>query len=144
MLTFCKQRGVRNKRMLNILDDLPAFSIQNRSNLLQKKIEIIQKKSQRDDKYIQYLISRHPDLLMKSWGSFVAKIHYFERNLNRPLLHEKTFPLILYQNYGKVIRPRGDILINRRIRDFDFKDAFLCSDKEFCERYKVSLEEINK
>ena len=34
MMHFCKHKGVRAKRIIDIMDDLPAFAIQNRQNLI--------------------------------------------------------------------------------------------------------------
>ena len=91
---------------------------------------------------MQYLISRHPDLFLKSWGSFEAKVNYFERNLNRTMIGEETFPLVLYYSYNKVIRPRGDLLLQHRVKDFSFKDAFITTDDEFCKKFNIKRDEL--
>ena len=115
---------------------MPEFSLQNRKDLIRRKVEIIQKESGRDDIYIRNFVKRHPDILLKSMGSLEAKISYFQRNLNRQLKQEKSFPLVLHYNYNQVIRPRGDILLEK-VKYFDFQNAFHLSDEQFCEEWGV-------
>ena len=57
--------------------------------------------------------------IVRSWASYEAKINYFQKNLNRSLMDEKTFPLILLYNYNEVIRPRCELL-KEKIKHFDY------------------------
>lgn len=70
-----------------------------------------------------------------------AKINYMMKNLARPPIQEKTFPLILYFNYHEVIRPRCELLKDR-VKYFEFQDVLPLTDVEFCQTYNIPLEEL--
>ena len=77
-------------------------------------------------------------------ASYEAKVSYLTRNLNRQLKNERSFPLILLQNYNQVIRPRGDMLKDRDMY-FDLGTAFTEPDDEkFCQQWGLDIEELNK
>ena len=60
-----KYYGVKASYVVKIIDMLPEFALQNRKNLIQKKIEMIKRESGRDEIYIRNFIKRHPDILLK-------------------------------------------------------------------------------
>lgn len=78
--------GIKAGEVVQIIDAFPEFVLQNRKDLLRKKIELIQKNTKNlSNTYIKALIKRHPDLLLKSWASMEAKTNYVIKNLGRPL-----------------------------------------------------------
>ena len=60
-----KLYGIKASEVLKILDIIPTFALQNKRDLIRKKVELIQKESGRDDIYMRNLIKRHPDVLLK-------------------------------------------------------------------------------
>ena len=60
-----KYYGLSSKDVLKILDDVPEFALQNRKDLIKRKVNLIQEVSGRDDTYIRNFIKRHPDIVMK-------------------------------------------------------------------------------
>ena len=60
-----KYYGLKSKDINPIFDELPEFALQNRKDLLNKKIQLIQEVSGRDNTYIRNFIKRHPDIVMK-------------------------------------------------------------------------------
>ena len=72
-----KIMGINAKDTRKIIRLLPEFALQNRKDLIRRKVELIQRESGRDDIYIRNFVKRHPDVLMKSMGSLEAKIAYF-------------------------------------------------------------------
>lgn len=57
--------GLTPQHVIKILDLCPEFALQNRKDLLKKKINRIQSESGRDSTYIRNLVKRHPDIVMK-------------------------------------------------------------------------------
>lgn len=78
-----KYYGISAKDVNKILDDLPEFALQNKKELLRKKMTLIQDVSGRDSTYLRNFIKRHPDIVMKSYSSLVAKILYLQKGLFR-------------------------------------------------------------
>jgi len=76
MYESLKYYGLNSKDVNKILDDLPEFALQNRKDLLNKKIKLIQEVSGRDNTYIRNFIRRHPDIVIKSYSSLLAKVTY--------------------------------------------------------------------
>ena len=118
-----KHLGIKAAEVKKILHLLPTFALQNRKDMIRRKIELIAYQSGRDKIYIRNFVKRHPDIMLKSMSSFEAKISYLQRNLNRSLKKEPSFPFILHYNYNRVIRPRGDLLYEK-IGHFDLEEAF--------------------
>jgi hypothetical protein len=111
--------------------------------LLWSKIDYIRQESGRDDVYIKAFIKRHPDIVLKSYASLDAKINYIARNMNRNLRQEKSFPLILNYNYNQVIRPRGDLLMEKLgVRPFDLHLAFAYDDEKFCSYWGIDIKKL--
>lgn len=79
-----RQHNIKAEKVIVLLKQYPEFIMQNRKDLLAKKIDLINKNSpHRTDCYIKNIIKRHPDMLLKSYASMEAKINYIKRNLNR-------------------------------------------------------------
>ena len=57
--------GITAKETKHILDILPEFALQNRKDLLRRKIDLIEKESGRDRLYIRNFVKRHPDILLR-------------------------------------------------------------------------------
>jgi hypothetical protein len=128
-----------------ILKTYPEFILQNRRDLLAKKVNLILKNSpNRTECYIRNLIKRHPDLLMKSYASMEAKINYVKRNLNRQLHKERCFPLMLHLSYTEHIWPRCELLLQSGNKHFDLEAALTGSDKEFCARFGLDVEQLEQ
>jgi mTERF len=95
------QLKIKASDVVEIIDHFPQFVLQNRKDLLRKKIDLIRKHNKGlTDTYIKNLVKRHPDLFLKSWASMEAKVNYVTKNLGRPLHKEKSFPLMLQFNYN--------------------------------------------
>lgn len=60
-----KMYGIKATDVVDIIDVLPEFALQNRRDLIRRKVELIKKESGRDDIYIRNFIKRHPDVLLK-------------------------------------------------------------------------------
>ncbi len=93
--------------------------------------------------YLRTLIKRHPDLFLKSWASYEAKILYLQKGLGRNLANEKTFPLLLKFNFNGVIRPRCDLL-KEKLKYFELADVLPLTDEAFCFTYDISLDELER
>ena len=59
------QYGINAQEVKGILDILPEFALQNRRDIIHKKIELIKHESGRDEIYIRNFVKRHPDIMMK-------------------------------------------------------------------------------
>jgi len=101
---------IKAQEVVDIIVQYPDFIYQNKKDLLRRKVELIKKHTKVSDVYIRTMIRRHPDIFLKSWASFEAKITYISRTLGRALQYEKAFPLLLAFNYSTVIKPRCEIL----------------------------------
>ena len=140
-----KVQGIKASEVLDIMDDYPKFALQNRQNMLLKKISFITEECGRNHIYMRNFIKRHPDIVMKSYASLDAKVNYVGRILNRILKHERAFPLLLHFNYNTVIKPRGDILKQRLgAKGFDLHTAFCHPDDKFCEYYGIDPDELRE
>jgi len=62
---------------VDIIHKLPEFALQNRKDLIKRKLDMIKREGQRDEVYMKNFIKRHPDILLKSFGSLEAKVTYF-------------------------------------------------------------------
>jgi len=113
----------------------------NRRDMIYKKVELIKDNSVKSKTYIRNLIRRHPDLFLKSWASCQAKVQYVNNTLNRSLVKEKAFPLMLHYDFSQVIWPRSELL-RSKYKTFDFVEAFSLSDDAFCQRFGFDYEEL--
>lgn len=57
--------GLSASDVKKIIDLIPEFALQNRKNLIKKKINLIMKESGRDELYMKNFLKKHPDILMK-------------------------------------------------------------------------------
>jgi len=60
-----KMYGISATEVVKIIDILPEFALQNRRDLIRRKVELIKKESGRDEIYMRNFIKRHPDVLLK-------------------------------------------------------------------------------
>jgi hypothetical protein len=101
---------LKASEVVDIISEYPEFIFQNKKDLLKRKVDLVKKHCKGSDVYMRNLIRRHPDLFLKSWASFEAKINYVSKNLGRVLHFEESFPLLLAFDYSTVIKPRCEIL----------------------------------
>jgi hypothetical protein len=81
-----KDLGIKATDVVHIIDAYPEFVLQNRKDLLRKKVALIRKGNKNlSDTFIRNLLKRHPDLFLKSWASMEAKVNYLSKNLGRQL-----------------------------------------------------------
>lgn len=131
--------------MLAIIEYYPEFALQNRRDLIQKKVKLIRQYSpNRSDVYIKNLLKRHPDMFMRSYASFEAKVNYFRRNLNRQLANEKAFPLLLHYSYSDVIWPRCEIMVEQGNENFNVAEVLRLTDRQFCQKFQVGYQELKQ
>lgn len=90
-------------------------------------MDLIIKESGKEILYMKTFLRRHPDILMKSFASLEAKINFIQRDLNRQIKKEKSFPILLMHSYNKVIYPRGTLL-KEKLNYFDLEKAFFTTD----------------
>lgn len=129
--------------MIRILDDYPEFVMQNRKDLLVRKEKLMKKHSpHRTDTYWRNLVKRHPDLIMRSFASFEAKVNYITRNLNKQLHRERCFPMMLHLSYTGHIWPRCELLKTNGIKNFNLEDALTGNDLEFCQRFGFDVNQL--
>jgi len=132
---------MKASRVVDLIDIYPEFALQNRQNMITRKIELIKENNPNlSDIYIRNLFRRHPDMFLKSFGSMEAKVKYLSRTLNRQLHKEKAFPLLLHYNFTTHIWPRCEVLRDFGMRNFDLVQALSTSDAEFCKTFDVSPE----
>lgn len=114
------KHNVGAREVISILDNFPEFALQNRQELIQKKIKLIKKSNPNlSPIFIRNLFRRHPDMFLKSYASMEAKVNYLKRNLNRQLQKEPAFPLLLHYNFTKHIWPRCEVLRDFGVKNFD-------------------------
>lgn len=89
------------------------------------------------------MIRRHPDIFLKSWASFEAKVSYIARNLGRTLAYEKAFPLLLAFDYSTVIKPRCEVLREQN-KPIKFEEILPLTDEQFCLAYNVTFTELEQ
>lgn len=134
------QHDISASYVIKVLDTYPEFVLQNRRDLLSKKMNLVVKNSPaRTDCYLRNLIKRHPDVIMKSYASMEAKINYVKRNLNRQLHRERCFPLMLHLSYTGHIWPRCELLLSTGNKAFELEAALTGSDTDFCKKFGFDL-----
>jgi hypothetical protein len=135
--------NIKASFVVKLLDTYPEFVLQNRRDLIRKKVDLIlQYSPHRSEGYIRNLIKRHPDLFLKSYASMEAKISYIRRNLNKQCHKERIFPLMLHFNYTTHIWPRCELLLATGNKHFDLEEAMVGSDTEFCQKYGFDLVQL--
>lgn len=131
--------------LVGMIDDYPELALQNRQDMIKKKIELIQEYNPNLTKiYVRNLVRRHPDMFLKSFASMQAKIKYLSRNMNRQLQKEKAFPLLLHYNFTKHIWPRCEVLRDFGMKNFDLVDTLTTTDEEFCKKFDVTPAQLKQ
>ena len=72
-----------------------------------------------------------------------AKVNYILKNLGKPLVNEKAFPLLLHYNYHGVIKPRCELL-KEKMKTINFEEVLPVSDEEFCRNFNIPMEELER
>lgn len=57
--------GIKASEVVNLIDTIPEFALQNKRDLIRRKVELIKRESDRDEIYMRNFIKRHPDVLLK-------------------------------------------------------------------------------
>lgn len=139
-----KNHNIKASDVVEIIDAYPEFVLQNRKDLIRKKIDLIRKANKNmSDVFVKALIKRHPDLFLKSWASMEAKVNYLSKTLGRQLQNEKAFPLLLQFNYNQVIRPRCELLKDR-VKHFELHEVLPLTDDQFCLAFEIPMEELER
>ena len=113
--------------------------LSNRHSLLNKKLklldELVPQKST-----VRTLIRMYPFILLKSYNSFVRKILYFNKELEKNILELEIFPIIFVFNFNKDIKPRCE-LMRKYNKWIPFKSAFSLTPEDFVQKIGVDLKE---
>jgi hypothetical protein len=138
---FLKKFDIKASETFNILKVFPELVLANRHSLLIKKItllnDLIPQKST-----MRTLIKMYPFILLKSYNSFVRKILYFNKELEKNILDLDIFPIIFVFNFYRDIKPRCELM--RKYNNWiPLKEAFALSTEEFTKKVGGSLEEYN-
>ena len=64
--------------------------------------------------------------------------------LHKKPAREPSFPLLLHFNYSQVIRPRCDLLLHNKVKDFDMADVLKYNDFEFCKKFNLNYQDIER
>jgi phage terminase Nu1 subunit (DNA packaging protein) len=59
------EHRIKASEVVEILDHFPEMVLQNKKDLIKRKVDIIMKQSKQTDTYIRNLLRRHPDLFLK-------------------------------------------------------------------------------
>jgi hypothetical protein len=132
------QLNISASEIVSMMDTFPELALQNRRDLMKKKIDLIRTTSPgRNNTYMRNFVRRHPDLMLSSYSSMVAKINYLKRNININLSKEPAFPLLLHYNYSTVLWPRCEVLLENNIKHFNLVEVLSPSDAKFCEKFGI-------
>lgn len=98
--------GVKGKDFKNIIVAYPEMILQHRRHILLEKFMVITKNTSTSRYYLKDMFIRHPELFLKSYASFKAKLKFLLVEMGRNLKAEPCFPLILKFNLNAHIKPR--------------------------------------
>ncbi len=137
-----KKYDIKSQEVFSIIKQYPEMLIANRESLLEKKLklldELIPQKST-----MRTLIRMYPFILLKSYNSFVKKVLYFNKELEKNILDLDIFPIIFVFNFNTEIKPRCELM--RRMNSWmPFKEAFSLTPEEFTKKLNVDLSEFEK
>jgi hypothetical protein len=59
------EHRIKASEVVEILDNFPELVLQNKKDLIKRKVDLIQKQSKQTDTYVRNLLRRHPDLFLK-------------------------------------------------------------------------------
>lgn len=138
---YLKRFDIKASETFNILKKYPELVLANRHSLLMKKInllnELVPQKST-----IRTLVKMYPFILLKSYNSFVKKILYFNKELEKNILELDIFPIIFIFNFQRDIKPRCELM--RKYNNWiPLKEAFALPPEEFTKKIGASLDEYN-
>lgn len=68
-----------------------------------------------------------------------AKVKFLRETLNRKPEKESAFPMLLHFNYSAVIRPRCQVLIEKKIMDFNLAEVLSGTDADFCKKFDIEI-----
>ena len=71
-----------------------------------------------------------------------AKVQSLRARLHRKPKQEPCFPLLLHFNYSQIIRPRCDLLLHKKMKDFDLAEVLKDSDMDFCRKFNLNYQDI--
>lgn len=142
IFAFLRKYDIKASETFSLIQRFPELVIANRHSLLAKKLtlleELIPQKST-----IRTLIRMYPFVLLKSYNSFVRKILYFNKELEKNILELEIFPVIFVFNFYRDIKPRCEIM-RRKENWLPLKEAFALSPQKFAEKIGVTEEEYNR
>lgn len=138
---YLKKFDIKAGETFNILKKYPELVLANRHSLLMKKInllnDLIPQKST-----IRTLIKMYPFILLKSYNSFVRKILYFNKELEKNILELDIFPIIFVYNFQRDIKPRCELM--RKYNNWiPLKEAFALPAEDFTKKIGASVDEYN-
>lgn len=137
-----KKYDIKSQEVFSMIKQYPELLIANRESLLEKKLklldELIPQKST-----MRTLIRMYPFILLKSYNSFVKKVLYFNKELEKNILDLDIFPIIFVFNFNTEIKPRCELM--RRLNIWmPFKEAFSLTPEEFTKKLNVDFAEYEK
>lgn len=141
IFSYLKKYDIKAGETFNIIKRHPELIFANRHSLLRKKLQLLddlitQKSTMRS------LIKLYPFLLLKSYNSFVKKILYFNKELEKNILDLDIFPIIFVFNFQQDIKPRCQ-LMRRYNKWIPFKEAFALPVEDFVNQVGGTIEEFN-
>lgn len=141
IFTFLKFYDIKAGETFNLMKKYPELILANRYSLLKKKLnllnELIPQKST-----LRTLIKMYPFMLLKSYNSFIKKILYFNKELEKNILELDIFPIIFVFNFHKDIKPRCELM--RKYNNWiPLKEAFALNSEDFVKQIGGSIEEYN-
>ncbi len=132
---------IRAGETFDLIEKYPELLLSNRYSLLRKKLallnELIPQKST-----VRTLIKMYPFILLKSYNSFIKKILYFNKELEKNILDLDIFPIIFVFNFNRDIKPRCELM--RKYNTWiPMKEAFGLNPEEFVKKIGGSIQEYN-
>lgn len=137
-----KKYDIKSQEVFSMIKQYPEMLIANRESLLEKKLklldELIPQKST-----MRTLLRMYPFILLKSYNSFVKKVLYFNKELEKNIIDLDIFPIIFVFNFNTEIKPRCELM--RRLNSWmPFKEAFSLTPEEFTKKLNVDLIEFER
>jgi len=141
IFSFLKMYDIRAGETFDLIEKYPELLLSNRYSLLRKKLallnELIPQKST-----VRTLIKMYPFILLKSYNSFIKKILYFNKELEKNILDLDIFPIIFVFNFNRDIKPRCELM--RKYNTWiPMKEAFGLNPEEFVKKIGGSIQEYN-
>lgn len=137
-----KKYDIKSKEVFQMIKEYPEMLIANRESLLEKKLKLLEELIPQKST-IRTLIRMYPFIILKSYNSFVKKILYFNKDLEKNILELDIFPIIFVFNFNTEIKPRCE-LMRRMNLWMPLKEAFSLSPEEFTKKLGVEIAEYEK